>query len=59
MTAGATFRITIEETGAVFAATAEQPILAAAEQAGLSLAHDCPGGICGTCRIRLIEGSVT
>lgn len=59
MNTGAVFRIAIEDSGIPFAAPAGQSILEAAEQAGLALPHDCRGGGCGSCRIRLIAGQVT
>jgi CDP-4-dehydro-6-deoxyglucose reductase len=36
-----------------------ETVLVAAFRANVALAHDCQLGGCGTCRIKLIEGSVT
>jgi ring-1,2-phenylacetyl-CoA epoxidase subunit PaaE len=36
-----------------------EAILDAGERAGLVLPWSCRGGMCGTCRARLIEGKVT
>ncbi len=38
---------------------AGEAILDPVEQSGVSLPHDCRGGACGTCRIRIVAGDVT
>jgi CDP-4-dehydro-6-deoxyglucose reductase len=52
-----TFQIQIEG-GACFAADAGESVLEAAERNGIAMPHDCRMGGCGTCRIRLVSGSV-
>lgn len=46
------------EGGEAFAAQAGESVLEAAERHGIALAHDCRMGGCGTCRIRLVSGTV-
>jgi len=41
-----------------FPVTAEQSIIEAAQAAGLELPYSCRGGMCCTCRARLVEGKV-
>jgi CDP-4-dehydro-6-deoxyglucose reductase len=49
----------LAETEQSFEVEAGESVLAAALRANVNLAHDCQFGGCGTCRIKLIEGSVT
>ncbi|MCJ0764433.1 2Fe-2S iron-sulfur cluster-binding protein [Variovorax terrae] len=51
-------RVQVADTGESFFAQAQEPLLEAAERAGVALAHDCRAGGCGTCRIRLLQGRV-
>ncbi|SDT46587.1 2Fe-2S iron-sulfur cluster-binding protein [Bradyrhizobium canariense] len=53
-----TFRIQIAHTDQSFDVESGETILAAALRANVNLEHDCQLGGCGTCRIKLIEGSV-
>lgn len=53
------YRIAIPAAGESFSAEPGETLLAAAERAGVRLPHDCQAGGCGTCRIRLLDGSVT
>lgn len=41
-----------------FPVAADQSIIAAAQAAGLELPYSCRGGMCCTCRARLVEGKV-
>jgi CDP-4-dehydro-6-deoxyglucose reductase, E3 len=52
------FRVAVLETGAVFDAGADESVLDAAGRQGVALRHECTFGICGTCRVRLVEGTV-
>ena len=53
------FRILVSgETGA-FTAEPGETLLDAADRAGVELLRDCRTGGCGTCRIRLLQGSVS
>jgi CDP-4-dehydro-6-deoxyglucose reductase len=51
-------QISLSKSGRSFSAVAHQPILEAALSAGLNLPHSCKGGSCGSCRARLLSGSV-
>lgn len=53
-----THRVQVADTGQSFEVGADQTVLAAALAAGVSLAHDCQLGGCGTCRIKLLDGRV-
>lgn len=53
-----TYQITVKETSDSFEVNPGEALLDAAERAGVLLAHDCRFGGCGTCRIKLLEGSV-
>ena len=52
------YQIEIQETGEVFEAGDGEAVLDAATRQGIGLRHDCTFGTCGTCRVRLVEGSV-
>jgi ferredoxin-NADP reductase len=45
-------------TGKTVPVTATQTILDAAEAAGVKLDYSCRNGTCGTCRVRLVSGTV-
>jgi CDP-4-dehydro-6-deoxyglucose reductase, E3 len=51
-------RISVGNTGRVFEAGAQEPILDAALRAGFNLPHSCKGGNCGSCRVRLLQGQI-
>jgi CDP-4-dehydro-6-deoxyglucose reductase len=53
-----THRVVLLESGAVFETGPGEPLLAAALRQGVPLPHECTFGGCGTCRIKLVEGSV-
>lgn len=52
------YRVRIAQTGLAFEVAADETILAAALRANVTLPHDCTLGGCGSCRVRLVEGSV-
>lgn len=52
------FAVSFEPAGTTFWATAHQPLLAAAEQAGLQLPSSCRNGACRTCMCRVLSGEV-
>lgn len=54
-----THRITIEGEPRVIDAAPGETVLAAAERVGIRLPHSCTLGNCGTCRVQLLEGSVS
>lgn len=51
-------RVNIEGVG-VALVSADESILDGALRAGIDLPHDCTLGGCGTCRVKLLSGSVT
>ena len=52
------FRIALTDGSAAFEAGAGETVLGAALRAGVDLPHACTLGGCGTCRVRVIEGTV-
>ncbi len=52
------FRARIEPQILDFAVSADQPLLEAAEQAGVAMPNSCRNGTCRTCMCRLREGQV-
>ncbi len=53
------FRVRIEPHGRTVPVAPGQALLEAALAAGLNLPHSCKSGHCGSCRARLLSGSVT
>jgi CDP-4-dehydro-6-deoxyglucose reductase len=53
-----TYRVSIQETSESFAVDAGESVLAAALRANVKLPHECTLGGCGTCRVKLSQGSV-
>lgn len=52
------FTVRLEPGGPSFIAAADQPLLLAAEQAGLQLPNSCRNGTCRTCMCRVLSGHV-
>ena len=52
------FTARFEPGGASFRVAAGQPLLLAAEQAGVPLPSSCRNGTCRTCICRLLEGEI-
>ncbi|WP_423193865.1 2Fe-2S iron-sulfur cluster-binding protein [Cupriavidus sp. H18C2] len=52
-------RVEIAETQQVFQVAAGESVLDAALRSGVALAHECTFGGCGTCRMQVVEGSVS
>jgi CDP-4-dehydro-6-deoxyglucose reductase, E3 len=50
--------VTVENTGETYTCPADTPLLDAALAAGIHMPHNCRGGACGTCKAKLLEGSV-
>lgn len=50
------FRITIEPLGQVIAVREDQTVLDACLRAGVWLPHACGHGVCGTCKVQVLEG---
>lgn len=53
------YTVTLSETSDKFDVQPNEPILIAAERAGLQLMHDCRFGGCGACRIKLLDGQIS
>lgn len=56
--AAATFKVTFAKQDKCIAVGAGQSVLAAARQAGVRLPSSCSNGLCGTCKSKLVSGSV-
>lgn len=55
---GAEFSVTIASTGAEVTVGADETLLAALGRAGVNAPYSCQQGFCGTCRIRVTDGTV-
>jgi CDP-4-dehydro-6-deoxyglucose reductase, E3 len=53
-----TFSITVEPSGRVFSAESGEAILAAGIRQGIGLPYGCKDGACGSCKCKLLSGSV-
>lgn len=51
-------RVILSESAHAFTAEDGESILQAATRAGVAMPHECTFGGCGTCRVKLMEGSV-
>ncbi len=56
--AGRTFRVELTASGVTIDCAADQFVLQAAKAAGLRLPSSCTRGMCGTCKSRLVSGTV-
>ena len=56
--ASATFKVTFAKQSKSLNVRADQSVLAAARQAGISLPSSCGTGLCGTCKSKLSSGRV-
>ncbi len=54
-----TFTITVEPSGRTFTAEPDESMLAAGIRQGIGLPYGCKDGACGSCKCKLISGSVT
>ena len=52
------YQVKIESSGHTFSVEVDESVLEAALRQGIELPYGCRGGSCGSCRARLIEGSV-
>ena len=52
------YQLTIEPIGQVVEVEEGQTILDAALRAGIYLPHACGHGLCGTCKVQVLEGAV-
>lgn len=53
------FHVRIEPSGHCFSTSGDTPLLEAARAQGLALPYSCLGGVCGSCKARLLEGAVS
>jgi CDP-4-dehydro-6-deoxyglucose reductase len=53
-----THRVILVESGRAFETGPGESLLTAALRQGVALPHECTFGGCGTCRVKLVEGSV-
>jgi len=53
-----TFQITVQPSGHHFDCDADETVLAAAIRAGIGLPYGCKNGACGSCKGKVIDGSV-
>ena len=53
------FNVTVQPSGRAFVANADEALLAAAIRQGIGLPYGCKDGACGSCKCKMVEGSVT
>ena len=53
-----TFTITIEPSGRAFSAEPSEPMLVAGIRQGIGLPYGCKDGACGSCKCKLVSGTV-
>ena len=51
-------RVTIQPSGTTLTVTDGETVLAAALREGRIIAYSCRSGVCGTCKGKLVEGTV-
>jgi CDP-4-dehydro-6-deoxyglucose reductase len=54
-----TFQVTVQPSGRQFICEDDETVLAAAIRAGVGLPYGCKNGACGSCKGKLLSGSVT
>ena len=59
MSSTTSYSITLKGSGKTFEANSEESILDAALKQGITLAYGCKNGACGSCKGRILSGSVT
>ena len=52
------FNVTVKPSGRTFTAAADEALLAAAIRQGIGLPYGCKDGACGSCKCKMLEGSV-
>jgi CDP-4-dehydro-6-deoxyglucose reductase len=57
--AARTYQVTVQPSGRVFAANADETLLAAGIRAGVALPYGCKDGACGSCKCKKLQGTVT
>ncbi|MDR7308774.1 CDP-6-deoxy-delta-3,4-glucoseen reductase [Rhodoferax saidenbachensis] len=53
-----TFSVTVQPSGRAFSTQADETILAAGIRQGIGLPYGCKDGACGSCKCKLLSGSV-
>jgi glycine betaine catabolism B len=53
-----TFTVRLSRSSKTFTMSASETVLAAARKAGVPIPSSCSQGVCGTCKTKLVEGSV-
>src|SRR5471032_3380336 len=53
-----TFQVTVQPSGQQFSCEADETVLAAAIRAGVGLPYGCKNGACGSCKGKVVSGSV-
>jgi CDP-4-dehydro-6-deoxyglucose reductase len=53
-----TFQITVQPSGHDYACEADDTVLAAAIRAGIGLPYGCKNGACGSCKGKVVEGTI-
>ncbi|SPB16655.1 flavodoxin reductase (ferredoxin-NADPH reductase) family 1 [Caballeronia novacaledonica] len=53
-----TFTVRLSRSSKSFTMNASQTVLSAAKKAGVAIASSCSQGVCGTCKTRVLEGTV-
>ena len=54
-----TFQVIVQPSGRQFSCDADETVLAAATRAGIGLPYGCKNGACGSCKGKLVSGSVS
>jgi CDP-4-dehydro-6-deoxyglucose reductase, E3 len=52
------YRVTLKPSGHTYTATADQTLLEAALDAGLTIPYGCRNGACGACKSKILDGNV-
>jgi CDP-4-dehydro-6-deoxyglucose reductase len=53
------FQITVQPSGTQFSCEDDETVLSAAIRAGVGLPYGCKNGACGSCKGKIVQGSVT
>ena len=52
------FQVTVQPSGRSFTVTPDETLLAAGIRAGVGLPYGCQDGACGSCKCKMLSGSV-
>ena len=58
LAAAAPFSITVQPSGRQFSAQSDETLLAAGIRQGVGLPYGCKDGACGSCKCKMLSGSV-